>query len=202
VDHVIPPGEHGPGDGSLSSSPASQGFFFTTGSAEEAAYFAALRNRFGDELADRVQRTRARRGQRRPLTENEHARLRETMAPVLRDIEASGAILPTIQEEAYEHVDDDFVSVTAWRSDGTGLGVFIPPERMVAEHVARLAEQLQEWEIEELAAVGWSATWPECPHHPNSHPLEPMVDDENTAVWRCPRAGQVICAIGALGTNM
>ncbi|HEY9240870.1 MAG TPA: hypothetical protein VIP48_02720 [Streptosporangiaceae bacterium] len=30
----------------------------------------------------------------RPLTESERARLRETLAPVLRDIDASGAIAP------------------------------------------------------------------------------------------------------------
>jgi hypothetical protein len=172
-----------------------------TGSAEEATYFADLRERFGDEFVDRIQRSRALRGQSRPLTENERTRLRETLAPVLRDIEASGVILPTIQEQTCEDVDDEFVSVMAWGSDGTGMAVFIPSERLAVERVARLAEQLQEWEIEELAAAGRSATWPECPDHPNSHPLEPVVDDEKMAVWRCPRTARMICAIGALGTR-
>lgn len=200
VDHVVPPGEDEPGSRTLSSSSASL-TFLVTGSAEEAAYFAALRDRFGDERADLVQRARALRGHPRPLTGNERARLLESMAPVVRDIEACDALLPVIQDEAYEDVDDDFVSVTLWGADGTGMGIFIPAEGMTAaERVTRLAEQFQEWEIEELAAAGRPATWPECRHHPNSHPLEPVLN-ESTAAWRCPRTGQMICAIGALGTT-
>ena len=34
-----------------------------------------------------------------------------------------------------------------WSSDGTGMGVFVPAEDTAAERVARLAEQVQEWEI-------------------------------------------------------
>jgi hypothetical protein len=198
MDRVIPPGEKGRGARSVSS--ASRTIFFVTGSAEEAAYLEGVRERYGDEVADRWQRSRGLRGQPRPLSETERARLRDTMAPVLRDIEASGASPLIIQEEAYEAVDDEFASVTAWHSDGTGMGVFIPSERPDAESVARLSEELQEWEIEELAAAGRSATWPECPDHPNSHPLEPIVDDRDVAVWRCPRAGHVICEIGTLGS--
>lgn len=186
----------GPGDEPPS---AYQSFLFTAGSAEEAAYFAALRERFGDEVADRVQRTRAMRGRSRPLTDRERSRLREAMAPVLRDIQVSGAIPPAIQEETHDAVDDEWIGVMLWSSDGTGMGVFIPAEPIAAEQVARLAEQVQEWEIEELASVGRSATWPECPEHPNSHPLQPAADDSNRAVWRCPRSGRVISQVGALG---
>jgi len=201
VDHVIPPGEHGSGDSSHSPSPAYQSFFFLAGSAEEAAQLAAMRERLGAEHVDRIQRSRGLRGQPRPLTQDERARLHETMAPVLRDMSASDAIPPTILEETYEDVDDEFVSVGAWGADGTGMGVFIPPARPTADDLVRLAEQLQEWEIEELASAGRSATWPECPDHPNSHPLEPVLADETMAAWRCPRAGRVICAIGTLGRH-
>jgi hypothetical protein len=131
VDHVVPPGEDEPGSRPLSSLSASL-TFLVTGSAEEAAYFAALRDRFGDERAGRVQRARALRGHPRPLTGNERARLLESLAPVVRDIEACGALLPVIQDEAYEDVDDDFVSVTLWGADGTGMGIFIPAEGMTA----------------------------------------------------------------------
>jgi len=199
VDHVCQPDETGAGDGSFSSSsPSSQSFSMLTESGEETGFMATLRDRFGDEVAERVQRMQQMHGQPRRLTEDELARLHETLAPLLRDIEMTGAIPLAIQEETYAGFDDDFVSVWAWHSDATGQGVFVPSERLSAERVARLAEQLQEWEIEELAAVGRSATWPECPNHPNSHPLEPMVSEENTAIWRCPRDGQVICAIGSL----
>lgn len=135
----------------------------------------------------------------RPLTESERARLRETLAPVLRDIEASGAIGPIIREETRDRVGDDFVSVMVWSADGTGMGVFVPAEDTAGQRVARLADQVQEWEIEELAAVGRPATWPECPDHPNSHPLQPVLSDQDTAVWRCPRSGHVISQVGAFG---
>jgi hypothetical protein len=65
------------------------------------------------------------------------------------------------------------------------------------ERLAGPADQLQEWEIEELAAAGRPATWPECPLHPDSHPLAPQASGDQ-AVWSCPRSGQVISAIGAL----
>jgi hypothetical protein len=136
----------------------------------------------------------------RPLTEDERTRFRQTMAPVLRDIEASGAIAPIFEDETSDSVGDDFVSVMVWSADGTGMGVFVPVEDTAAERVARLADQVQEWEIEELAAVGRPATWPECPDHPDSHPLEPVVADD-TAVWRCPRSGHVISQVGALSKN-
>ena len=135
----------------------------------------------------------------RPLTDSERSRLREAMAPVLRDIQASGAIPPIIHEETQDGAHDEWVGVMLWGSDGTGMGVFIPAESIAAEQVVRLAEQVQEWEIEELASVGRSATWPECPEHPNSHPLQPVADDRNRAVWQCPRSGQVISQVGALG---
>lgn len=199
MDHGFPPSGPGAGDESESGLSAYQSFFFLAGSAEEAAYLDTLRERFGDEMVDRMQRARARREQPRPLTESERTRLRETLAPVLRDIKTTGAILPAIAEEAYADVDDEFVTVMASGADGTGMGVFIPTEPTVAERVARLAEQIQEWEIEELAAAARPATWPECPDHPNSHPLEPTTADGTRAVWRYPRSGRVISQVGALG---
>jgi hypothetical protein len=68
-----------------------------------------------------------------------------------------------------------------------------------AERVAGLAEQVQEWEVEALAGAGRPATWPECPAHPASHPLEPAVSADGAATWRCPRSGLAVGAIGALG---
>ena len=78
-------------------------------------------------------------------------------------------------------------------------GVWVELAASRAEQVARLAEQVQEWEVEELCAAGRSATWPECPEHPNRHPLEPVVTDAGAAIWRCPRTGLAIGPIGALG---
>ncbi len=66
-----------------------------------------------------------------------------------------------------------------------------------AAHLAVLREKFGDEMVDQLLR-GRSATWPECPQHPNSHPLEPVAADQHTAVWRCPRSGAVICAIGDL----
>ena len=103
----------------------------------------------------------------------------------------TGAIVPDVLEAAHEFCVQS--------PDGAGSPWSIrvqaglpPPERL-----AGLADQLQEWEIEELAAAGRPATWPECPQHPDSHPLAPRASDDR-AVWCCPASGQVISVIGAL----
>ena len=52
-----------------------------------------------------------------------------------------------------------------------------------AERVTRLGGQLQDWEIEVLAAVGRPAARSDCQHHPNSNPLESVLS-ESRAVCR------------------
>ena len=78
-------------------------------------------------------------------------------------------------------------------SRGIHVQVSLPPP----ERLADLAHQLQEWEVEELAAAGRPATWPECPEHPDSHPLAPQARG-GQAVWCCPASGQVISVVGSL----
>jgi hypothetical protein len=58
--------------------------------------------------------------------------------------------------------------------------------------LAELAGDLREHGLDEAVWGGW----PMCPVHPN-HPLDPVVDSTDIAVWRCPR-GQVIARIGDL----
>ena len=67
------------------------------------------------------------------------------------------------------------------------------------DQLAQLADQVQEWAVEELWNRGRSATWPECPFHPNSHPLEPAAV-AGAALWRCPKTAERVAAIGALST--
>jgi hypothetical protein len=202
VDPVVPPGEPGRDEGLDTSRPASGGGWWTSG-AEKDAHLAALRGVFGDAVVETMRRDMALHEDPRPLTDREREVLREAAAPVLRDIAASGAIGLDLREEARADRGDEIVY--AWMSgpDGiTGVDIWVAVGSSAAERVAGLAEQLQEWEVEELCSAGRSATWPECPEHPNSHPLEPVVEEEGSgAVWRCPRSGDVICAIGALGTH-
>lgn len=153
-------------------------------------------------MVEGILRDRALHEHPRPLTENEREVLRQAAAPVLRDMAVTGAIVPDIREEAHEDRGDEVVSAWVRGADGiAGAGIWVSLPGSAAERVAELAEQLQEWEIDELWATGRSATWPECPEHQNSHPLEPVVDGENGAIWRCPQPGDVICAIGMLDSR-
>ena len=192
MDRGLPPRRHRRDRRGLNG-----GGFYSGGDAR-AAYLSELRLRFGGDTADRVERSLALGEHPRPLTGDERGVLEETVAPVLRDLIATGALVPDLRAEAHEERDDH---VCGWirGPGGTGTGVSIYLARPVPERIAELTEQLQEWEIEELASAGRPATWPECPEHPNAHPLEPVVTDQQVAVWRCPRSGRVAGQIGALG---
>jgi hypothetical protein len=200
VDHPVPIERHGRhGDASA------YGFFVKKESSdEEAAQLAAMRERLGDETVDRIQRSWELMRHPRPLTESEREVIRKAMAPVLRDLEVSGAIVPELR---YETRGDDGRDgregvATEVTPGGHGGSVWVPTgECSPAEQVWWAADQLQDWEVHQLWHAGRSTTWPECPDHPNSHPLEPDIDGENTAVWRCPISKHISCAIGELGSG-
>ena len=87
----------------------------------------------------------------------------------------------------------------AWLFDaevggGTGLwlGIGMPDDAPPWEAVLDMAEQVQEVAFEVL----WRP-WPECPHHPNGHPLEPDAQ-EGQAVWTCPTGGDIVATVGEL----
>jgi hypothetical protein len=136
----------------------------------------------------------------RPPTDAERSVVDAAFAPVLRDLLATEAIVPEVRYEAWQDRGPESVSAFIGPAGGTAgsRGVWVELAASLAEQVARLAEQVQEWEVEELCASGQSATWPQCPEHPNAHPLEPAVTDAAAAIWRCPRAGLAISAIGEL----
>lgn len=183
----------GPGDDCY----ACQSVLFT-GNGGRAEFLARLRERFGDEVAERWERSLALSRQPRPLTADERLVVQETAAPVLRDLAATQAIMLDIQEEAHQDQGPSVVCAWVRSSNGkTGTGISISLAVPPAQQVAELAEQLQELELEELSAAGRSATWPECPEHPDSHPLEASVRNY-TAMWLCPRSRNAICAIGGI----
>ena len=51
--------------------------------------------------------------------------------------------------------------------------------------------------VEALWQAGRPATWPECPEHPDAHPLTATLRDRRAA-WTCPRTGHLISGIGHL----
>jgi hypothetical protein len=161
---------------------------------------AAIQGELNPEAAEAAQRSAGRAGQPRPLTGDESTGLRAPLAAVLADLRATGAIVPDIQEQAHEEFDPDVVSAWILSPHGTGgMGIRVYLSQPLAERLANLADQVQEWEVEELCAAGRPATWPECPLHPGSHPLSAQ-QRAGQAAWCCPKTGQVICPVGALAT--
>lgn len=109
--------------------------------------------------------------------------LERAMEPVLRDVRSSGLEPPGIGDEPWAD-DPSSVSAMLWSADGSGVGV--SADRRVAEHerIARVADQVQEWVIEQRWGAG-ATNWPACPRHPDSHPLQASVRG-GAAVWLCP----------------
>jgi hypothetical protein len=166
---------------------------------DEEELFAAIGQAIGPEAAQAARRSWQLAGTPRILTDAERAELQAALDPVLRDMRSSGAIVPDVLAEAHQDLGPD--CLPAWilspGSSGSAWGIRVEVGLPVPERLAGLADQLQEWEVEELAATGRPATWPECPEHPDSHPLAPRASGDQ-AVWCCPRSGHVISAIGAL----
>jgi len=160
---------------------------------------AAIEREIGPEAAEATRRSLQLGSNPRALTDAERAELRASLEPVLQDLRSSGAIVPDILEEAHDDLGPD--CVCAWiQPPGGGAGsqgIRVQVSLPAPERLADLADQLQEWEVEELAAAGRPATWPECPQHPGTHPLAPRARS-GQATWCCPASGQAISIIGEL----
>jgi hypothetical protein len=170
---------------------------------DEEQLIAAIERDIGPEAAETARRSWHLAGDPRALTGAERAGLRASLEPILRDMRISGAIVPRVVEETHDDPGPDGVSAWIQLPDGVGFhdvgsrGIHVQVSLPPAERLADLADQLQDWEVEELAAAGRPATWPECPQHPGSHPLAPRVLGDQ-ATWCCPVSGQVVSVIGAL----
>ena len=55
-----------------------------------------------------------------------------------------------------------------------------------------MASSVQEVAMEAL----WRAR-PECPEHPNGHPLQ-LDEADGVALWACPETGDIIAKVGEL----
>lgn len=121
--------------------------------------------------------------------------LTEALAPVLRDLESSGGPRPEVRDEKWSDFEGQLTAML-WRPH-SGQGVSVMAGEPRAEQIAAVADQVQEWVVEALWQDGRPATWPECPEHPDSHPLAARWED-GQAVWACPRTGDQVSRIGDL----
>src|SRR5436305_558239 len=100
------------------------------------------------------------------------------LTPILHDVIASGELLVDVRESQppfWRNPVPGYLYATAWTPDGSAVGISVQAGWPRAAQIAALAEQLQEITIEARWGAIPSATWPECPGHPNSHPLEPAL---------------------------
>lgn len=117
----------------------------------------------------------------------------DALETVLRDLRAQCAVRPDIRT-------DDAYGVMLWAPDGSARGLTSPRGGTAAELLAHLADQVQDWAVEALWSEGVSAVWPQCPTHPDTHPLTATVHAD-TAVWVCPKGRTTVARIGELETR-
>jgi hypothetical protein len=119
------------------------------------------------------------------------------MAHVLHDLEVSGAPVPRIEESDWQP-SPGAESGMLWAADGSGTSVWVDTGVSEAEQIAMLADQVQEWVVEQawLGGIGHT-NWPQCPEHPHNHPLAAVVK-AGTATWTCRRSGRAVSDIGRL----
>jgi hypothetical protein len=115
--------------------------------------------------------------------------LPDAVIVVMRDIAA------TYPVPVHVELDGDLTWITADRHSKAGIRV--DAAAGPAEQIADVADQAADWLVESLPGAGLPAVWPECPLHPDSHPLQARVV-EAVAVWTCPAGGETVVAVGSL----
>ena len=119
----------------------------------------------------------------------------DALGPVLRDIRATGVPEPEVRDEDWA---DDPELATAMLCDARGgcTGVRVDRSEPEPHRIAMMADQVQEWVIEELWPTA-PTNWPPCPDHPDTHPLTAKVA-HGDAMWTCPADGSTVVAVGSL----
>jgi hypothetical protein len=141
--------------------PGSQGGGFFN---DDLDMIARIEREVGPEAAEATRRSLRLARHPRALSDAERAEIRANLEPILRDMRSSGAIVPDVREEAHDDLGPEYVHAWIELPESTGAqGIRVQVSLPPPERLADLADQLQEWEIEELAAAGRAATWPECP---------------------------------------
>lgn len=118
------------------------------------------------------------------------------LAQVFRDIETTGAPLPRVEDSDWQ-TSPGKESAFLRSEDGSGMGIWVDPDLPVNDQLAMLADQVQEWLIEELWQRGQPTNWPRCPEHPDNHPLTAAVR-RGRATWACPSSEGSASEIGSL----
>jgi hypothetical protein len=122
--------------------------------------------------------------------------LASALEAVVRDLRNTGGIELRISEEPATS-DPGYESVLMLSGRRCWTGLLAPLAMADDERLVHVADQVQEFVFEELARVGLPVTWPECPEHPASHPLEPVLTSGRPS-WQGPKSGSTVSRIGEL----
>lgn len=120
--------------------------------------------------------------------------LERALAPILRDLRSQHAWLELRIEPTGR--SEDHLAV-AWEPSGSGTGLYLDDSGTWAEAIVDPADQVQAVVVEALWSARRGSTWPFCPEHPRTHPLDPAVV-AGEAFWMCPKSGHPIWTIGAV----
>jgi hypothetical protein len=123
------------------------------------------------------------------------AELEAALAPVLADLTSATAINPKFEDLDWPL--KGMVGTMLFIPGAGGAGVSIISGADRTDQVVSLADQVQDWAVEALWGSGRSPVWPECPEHPDSHPLRPIARSGAT-IWVCPLTQDEISPIGSL----
>ena len=123
------------------------------------------------------------------------AELEEALAPVLADLTSATSLNPEFEDMDWPL--KEMVGTMLFLPNAGGAGISITRGAGRTDQVVSLADQVQEWAVEALWGSGRSPVWPECPEHPDSHPLRPVARS-GVAIWVCPSSQDEIGTIGSL----
>jgi hypothetical protein len=118
--------------------------------------------------------------------------------PALADLERSrpGLLRLGPPPEGMTAVDpwgNDVPSLWLWETADQGTGLWLgEPEEDPSGALFRASEAVQEAAIEALRGA-----WPECPDHPDTHPLE-LHEAGDRPAWACPVTGRSVAPVGEL----
>lgn len=125
-------------------------------------------------------------------------RLTDAFDLVLVDLRSAGVPIPELVEGDWAD-DPEWATAYLCSQDGGSTGIRVTVDASEADRVAEVADQVQEWVIEEL----WperATNWPRCLEHPDTHPLS-VVAASGVARWVCPISRMPSATIGALGAR-
>lgn len=119
----------------------------------------------------------------------------DALTPVLADLFVQTGVVPEVRHSDWP--GPNRLGADIYFRGAGGVGVSVTDADAHSHQVVSLADQIQDWAVEALWAVGRSPVWPVCPDHPDSHPMK-AVGFGGVADWVCPVSLRVIAEIGTL----